>query len=97
MTATTMMRVRFVSPVSIRRSGTAIVSGIVPQRGTKSTNRALSTWTQSLTACGAPTRYREVVLTVSKLDFQKHKSRYRLGHSQYHLAVAGGCAAGSAF
>ena len=34
----------------------------------------------------APTRYREVVLTVSK-------SGVLLGHSQNHLAVAGGCAA----
>src|SRR6185436_2251395 len=34
----------------------------------------------------APTRYREVVLTVSKQDA-------RLGQGQNHLAVAGGCAA----
>jgi len=34
----------------------------------------------------APTRYREVVLTLSK-------SGVLLGHSQNHLAVAGGCEA----
>jgi len=43
-----------------------------------------------LGACGAPTRYREVVLTVTKHDVL-------LGQVQNHLTVAGGCAAGSNF